>query len=117
MDTTTQPATGLCLSGGGYRAMLFHVGSLWRLNECGLLPRLDFISSVSGGSITAARLGLAWPRLGFGANGVGAAFVAEVVDPVRELASHTIDVGAIVPSLVGFSAGNRVAASYRKKLL
>ena len=24
---------GLCLSGGGYRAMLFHVGAVWRLHE------------------------------------------------------------------------------------
>ena len=28
-----KPGIALCLSGGGYRAMLFHVGSLWRLNE------------------------------------------------------------------------------------
>lgn len=27
----------LCLSGGGYRAMLFHLGALWRLNELGYL--------------------------------------------------------------------------------
>ena len=43
----------LCLSGGGYRAMLFHVGMLWRLNEVGLLSQMDRISSVSGGSIAA----------------------------------------------------------------
>ena len=42
------------LSGGGYRAMLFHVGVLWRLNEAGYLAKLDRVSSVSGGSITAA---------------------------------------------------------------
>ena len=42
---------GLCLSGGGYRAMLFHAGALWRLNEFALLPKLARISSVSGGSI------------------------------------------------------------------
>jgi NTE family protein len=23
--------TALCLSGGGYRAMLFHLGAIWRL--------------------------------------------------------------------------------------
>jgi len=28
---------GLCLSGGGYRAALFHLGGLRRLNELGLL--------------------------------------------------------------------------------
>jgi NTE family protein len=51
---------GLCLSGGGYRAMLFHLGGILRLNEAGLLSRLSRISSVSGGSITAATLGTRW---------------------------------------------------------
>ena len=31
------PGIALCLSGGGYRAMVFHLGALWRLNELGLL--------------------------------------------------------------------------------
>jgi len=35
-----RPGVGLCLSGGGYRAMVFHVGVLWRLNEAGYLPKL-----------------------------------------------------------------------------
>ena len=47
---------GLCLSGGGYRAMLFHAGALRRLNEAGLLEKLDMVSSVSGGSIAAGLL-------------------------------------------------------------
>src|SRR5262245_32760704 len=49
------PAAGiaLCLSGGGYRAMLFHVGALLRIKELGLLPKINWFSSVSGGSITA----------------------------------------------------------------
>jgi NTE family protein len=55
-DPYAAPDSGiaLCLSGGGYRAILFHVGALWRLNELGYLPKLDRVSSVSGGSITAA---------------------------------------------------------------
>ena len=63
----SQPSPGmaLCLSGGGYRAMLFHLGTLWRLNELGLLKGLKRISSVSGGSITARMLGLAWKNLTF----------------------------------------------------
>src|SRR6266508_165351 len=48
-----QPGGGLCLSGGGYRAMVFHAGVLWRLNQAGYVRKLDRISSVSGGSITA----------------------------------------------------------------
>ena len=31
----------LCLSGGGFRATLFHLGSLLRLNELGVLGRLS----------------------------------------------------------------------------
>jgi NTE family protein len=66
--------------------MVFHIGALWRLNEAGWLPKLKRISSVSGGSITSALLGLKWPKLGFGADGVAANFVQEVVTPLRKLA-------------------------------
>jgi len=46
----------LALSGGGYRAALFHLGSLRRLNELGVLSQIDTVSSVSGGSILSAFL-------------------------------------------------------------
>src|SRR5207244_1435198 len=49
-----EPGMALCLSGGGYRAMVFHIGALWRLYEARLLGSVKRISSVSGGSITAA---------------------------------------------------------------
>src|SRR6266849_6751100 len=91
-----RPGIALCLSGGGYRAMLFHVGALWRLNEAGLLPRLDRISSVSGGSIAAAFLGLKWAQLDFDESGVARAFVDAVVKPLRSQALRTIDVPAIL---------------------
>ncbi len=42
---------GLALSGGGFRAALFHIGVLARLAECDLLRRLEYLSCVSGGSI------------------------------------------------------------------
>lgn len=57
----------LCLSGGGFRAALFHLGGLRRLNELGLLSQMDTISSVSGGSIVAAHLAdriRQWPPKG-----------------------------------------------------
>jgi NTE family protein len=73
-ERRVQPGIALCLSGGGYRAMLFHLGALWRLNELGFLPRLDRVSSVSGGSITAGALGHAWPRLDLDEGGVARAF-------------------------------------------
>lgn len=46
----------LCLSGGGFRATLFHYGCLKRLNEVGLLGRVHAVSATSGGSIAAALL-------------------------------------------------------------
>ncbi len=90
----------LCLSGGGYRAMVFHVGSLWRLYEAGLLNRVKRISSVSGGSITSAMLGLKWHRLSFDPARVTADFVDEVVAPIRSLAGRTIDAQAVITGLV-----------------
>ncbi len=41
-----EAGVALCLSGGGYRAMLFHVGALLRLKEAGLFGKLLHISSV-----------------------------------------------------------------------
>jgi len=105
----------LCLSGGGFRAMLFHAGALKRLNELGWLRRLDRVSSVSGGSIAAGVLGLAWPRLEFGDDRIGRRFDAEVLDPLYRLAGHRLDVPAIVRGTLGpGSVGMRLAALYRR---
>ena len=41
----------LALSGGGYRATLFHLGSLRRLNEIGWINRVERLTAVSGGSL------------------------------------------------------------------
>ncbi len=46
----------LCLSGGGFRALLFHLGALRRLNELGVLAKVETLSATSGGSILAAHL-------------------------------------------------------------
>jgi NTE family protein len=110
-------APALCLSGGGYRAMVFHVGVLWRLNEAGYLPRLARISSVSGGSITAGVLALRWNDLKFDARGVAASFQDLVVAPIRTLAGQTIDAKAIVGGiLLPGSIGEKVAAAYDREL-
>lgn len=48
--------TALCLSGGGYRAAIFHLGALLRLHETGGLAGVRLFSSVSGGSVVSAWL-------------------------------------------------------------
>jgi predicted acylesterase/phospholipase RssA len=45
---------GLALSGGGFRAALFHIGVLARLAELDVLRHVEVISCVSGGSIVGA---------------------------------------------------------------
>ena len=97
--------------------MLFHVGALWRLNDAGYLPRLGRVSSVSGGSIAAGMLGLAWPRLAFDGWGVGQGFREHVVAPLRRLAAHTIDIPAVLRGLVGpGTTVDYIAESYRRHL-
>ena len=93
----------VCLSGGGYRAMLFHTGVLWRLIELELLSPINHsaklpggqsaaigtfkrISSVSGGSIISAMLGFKWSRLRFNTDQLLESYVEEVVTPIRRLA-------------------------------
>ena len=44
---------GLALSGGGSRAIAFHLGCLRALHERGVLHKISVISAVSGGSIIA----------------------------------------------------------------
>lgn len=112
-----EPGSALCLSGGGYRAMVFHVGVLWRLYEAGLLRDLKRISSVSGGSITAGVLALKWAKLSFDSARLKNDFVPEVVTPLRALASETIDAEAIIlGALLPGSISDRVAAAYDQHL-
>jgi len=111
-DAATPLPNALCLSGGGYRAMLFHVGTILRLREAGILQQVDLVSSVSGGSITAAALALAWDDLLDEAS-----FQKNFVDPVRALASVTIDRGAVLGgALPGMSISGLIEKAYRKHL-
>jgi NTE family protein len=115
-DERPREKLGLCLSGGGYRAMLFHLGALWRLNQAKLLEGLNRVSSVSGGSITAATLGLQWRSLEW-RDGVAANLEDLVVNPVRALADETIDVSSVIEGFAPFtSVGKRVAHAYREHL-
>ena len=111
--------TALCLSGGGFRAMLFHLGVVWRLNDAGWLPRLDRVSSVSGGSITAGLLAARWTQLGFDEDtGVAGRFVEQIAEPLDEFATRRVDTPSILSGLAmpGVSIGERVAGVYRKEL-
>ena len=97
---------GLCLSGGGFRAALFHLGAVRRLNELGILGQVRTISAVSGGSITASLLadpGLVWPAE-HGASVSGEAMVVQgfeehVAEPLRRLTSRNVRTPALLSKL------------------
>lgn len=113
-----EPGVGLALSGGGFRAMLFHAGALMRLNELGVLSRVARISSVSGGSIAAGYLACVWGQLG-PPNAAGAfdQFQSKYVEPILRFSREKIDVGDILAGLLPWtSAADQVAASYDKLL-
>lgn len=108
---------GIALSGGGFRAMLFGLGSLQRLNDAGLLGRLDRVTGVSGGSILAGVLAHRWKQLGF-VDGRATNFDSLVAEPVRRFCSRTIDVGAGLKGLLTpfRTAGDFLADRYDKDL-
>jgi predicted acylesterase/phospholipase RssA len=77
-----EPKFTLCLSGGGFRATLFHLGVVAALRAKKQLRRVKRITSASGGSIVAAHLVLNWDRY----NGTDDEFrkaVTEVTDFIR----------------------------------
>src|SRR5438445_12329221 len=80
-------SVGLSLSGGGFRATLFHLGAIRRLNEFGILPKLTTISSVSGGSILNGYLA---SRLADPLSKVIANFDTSVSAPFRSFCSLNI---------------------------
>jgi predicted acylesterase/phospholipase RssA len=53
---------GLALSGGGFRAVLYHLGVVRFARDAGLLHQVTHITSVSGGSVLGAHLALNWDR-------------------------------------------------------
>jgi NTE family protein len=94
---------GLALSGGGYRATLFHLGALWRLNELGLLRKLDRISTVSGGSLMAGILATRWGQLDWEPDtDIACNFEDVIVKPTVDFTSKPIDVFVILLGLIPF---------------
>jgi NTE family protein len=126
---TRRSGWALCLSGGGFRAALFHLGALRRLNEVGLLSKMHMISSVSGGSVANGLLAKLWPQFTLSGDGSGA--FKNFVDyetRLREFSSHDIRTGPLLterldprnwPLLLGddHSATDLLAQTYQDQLV
>ncbi len=53
-ESIDESKIGLALSGGGSRAIAFHLGCLRALHDVSLLERVEILSTVSGGSVIGA---------------------------------------------------------------
>jgi len=111
----------LCLSGGGFRASLFHSGALRRLNELGVLSKINSLTSVSGGSIIAAHLAARlrpWPESGV----TYPNWETDVAAPFRSFCSKNLRTPAILQRLLPWNwfdsaAGVKaLAAAYERNL-
>jgi NTE family protein len=112
--------SALCLSGGGYRAALFHLGACRRLNELGVLAGLDVVSAVSGGSIFAAHLA----QCIFTTKGACFAdYEGVIAVPFREFVTHDIRTGPALTRLLPWewwnagAGADALAAQYDKLLV
>lgn len=111
----------LCLSGGGFRAALFHLGAARRLHELGILPRVRTISSVSGGSIFSAFLADRLVRRGDKRGLVFEDWEAEVAAPFRKFVERDLRTVPILTHLLWNWAAPGLRARhlercYRKRL-
>lgn len=111
----------LCLSGGGYRAAVFHLGVMRRLNELGLLSQINHFSSVSGGSIILAHIAqVIRPWLNPGE--VFSDWEEMVAKPFRQLMSEDLRTAPILKGLLPWNIFRRgynteqLAKLYEKKL-
>ena len=92
----------LCLSGGGFRAALFHLGAVRRLYELGVLDEVRTIAATSGGTMLAAFLAQrcdVWRRRGLRA----ADWERHISAPFRSIASRNINT---IPILTGWLPWN-----------
>jgi NTE family protein len=92
----------LCLSGGGFRAALFHLGAVRRLYEIGLLDRVRTIAATSGGTVLSAFLAArceVWRHQGLST----AEWERSISVPFRSVASKNLNT---IPILVGWLPWN-----------
>ena len=97
---------GLALSGGGFRAAAYHLGTFKKLKELNLLDNVDLFSCVSGGSIAGAFLCANWGR-------------SDVLERLEKyLKTRSIAVSSVIGGMLNPFASrlDALASSYDKHL-
>ena len=105
---------GLALSDGGFRATLFHLGAVQRLNELGMLESIQRISAVSGGTFLSGVIASKWSELTFH-EGIIVNFPEKIRHTIWKFCSLNIDTKA---TIAGAISGTRyLEKCYRKHLV
>ncbi|MAN06332.1 MAG: hypothetical protein CMJ56_05595 [Planctomycetaceae bacterium] len=121
------PKLGLALSGGGFRATLYHLGVIRYLRDAGALQEVSDIASVSGGSILAAHLVLNWDKYTGDEDDFSAA-ASEIIDFVQfDIRNHIVRRLPLIYSLkmfgklarreMNYLSPNAVLEKYYRELL
>lgn len=112
-DETERGEKALWLAGGGFRAALFHLGALTRLNELGLLARTGTVGAVAGGSILAALLAtrVPWPL-----HGAYRDWPEQVCEPLREITSRNVRARSLLRRPLGGGAPATLEERYAREL-
>ncbi len=112
-DEAERGEKALWLAGGGFRAALFHLGALTRLNELGLLARTGTVGAVGGGSIVAALLTsrVPWPL-----HGAYRDWPEQVAEPLREIASRNVRARSLLRRPLGAGATAALEERYAREL-
>lgn len=114
LPNVARAGIGLSLSGGGFRASLFHLGALRRLWELGIVDRIRTISSVSGGSIMSGFLAYTLSRK---AGEPVQDWEKEVSKPFRDFCKHNIRLKPILEGLLPWKKNSELLAGKYEALL
>ncbi|MBV9070135.1 MAG: patatin-like phospholipase family protein [Acidobacteria bacterium] len=114
--------TALCLSGGGIRSATFSLGVLQGLARRGLLSKVDYLSTVSGGGYIGSWLSSWMRRHDHGAEGVFDELAGASADPLKpepEPIHHLREYSNyLAPRFAAFSPDLwTIAATYARNLL
>ena len=104
---------GLAFSGGGIRSATFNLGILQALASSGMLPKFDYLSTVSGGGYIGGWLS-AWLHRQAGKNGIVNQAAVEQFQSL--LKTHPSDSGMRKPDdTTGFPPVENVAVRYLRR--
>lgn len=115
MPPLQDDAVGLAFSGGGIRSATFNLGVLQALEAGGILPKVDYLSSVSGGGYVASCY--SWLRSRVAPVPPGGVFAVEVPGSGGSVLDWLRGHGKYLVSQRGFSIWTLIASIFASTLV